>query len=97
VRGGGSGASWAEGVFMFRRFAITALVVCAQIAIAADSSVSALAPSGTRAVIGLHVRSVVDAPLVQTLTVEVLKAAGSSLTASSPFPGIDPLKDIARW
>jgi hypothetical protein len=78
---------------MFRRFAFTALVVCAQIAIAADSSVSALAPPGTRAVIGLHVRKVVDAPLVQSLTAEVLKAAGGSLMASSPFPGID-LKDI---
>jgi hypothetical protein len=78
---------------MFRRFAIAALVVCVRFAVAADP-IAEFAPPGTRAVIGVHVRKVVDSPLVQSLTAEVLKAAGGKLNMSSPFPGVDPLKDV---
>jgi len=79
---------------MLRRLAVAALVICVRFANAGDGSISEFAPPGTRAVIGLHLRSIVDSPLVRSLTAEVLKTAGGKLTTSSPFPGIDPLKDL---
>jgi hypothetical protein len=79
---------------MLRRFAVAALLVSVRFASAADGSLAEFAPPGTRAVIGLHVRSILDSPLVQSLTAEFLKAAGGKMPATALFPGFDPLKDL---
>jgi len=78
---------------MLRRFAFAALLVSARLAPAADGPVPDFAPPGTRAVIGLHLRSVIDSSLVKSLGADMLKNAGA-WNASSSLPGIDPLKDI---
>src|SRR5579872_2531287 len=79
---------------MLRRFAFTAVVVCLPMALAADGPVPDYVPAGTRAVIGFHLRTIIDSSLVQSLGADLFKNAGAKWTASSPFPGIDPLKDL---
>jgi len=76
------------------RFAFAALAVCAGLAAAADGPVPDFVPPATNAVIGLHLRAVIDSGLVQSLGAEVFKSAGAAWTSSSPFPGVDPLKDL---
>jgi hypothetical protein len=79
---------------MLRRTAFTALVVCLRMAIAADGPVPDLVPPGTRAIIGFHLRTIIDSSLVHSLGADLFKNAGAKLNTSSLFPGVDPLKDL---
>jgi hypothetical protein len=79
---------------MLRRFAFAALLVSGRMATAASGPVPDFVPPATRAVIGFHLRSVIDSALVQGLGADLFKNAGASWTASTPIPGIDPLKDL---
>jgi hypothetical protein len=73
-------------------FAVPFLSLC----LSAADEVPALefAPPGTRAIIGLHLREVIDSPLVRGLTKELSQGAPGMWSFSSPFPGVNPLKDI---
>jgi hypothetical protein len=79
---------------MFRRFLFTALLLSGRMTLAGDGPVTDFAPPGTNAVIGLRIRAIVDSGLVQNLGSEFFKGATAKWTASSPLPGIDPLKDL---
>lgn len=79
---------------MFRRFLFTALLLSGRLALAGDGPVPDFVPPGTNAVIGVRIRAIVDSGLVQNLGSEFFKGATAKWTASSPLPGIDPLKDL---
>lgn len=79
---------------MLRRTAFAALAVCLRMAVAADGPVPDYVPPGTRAVIGIHLRTIIDSSLVQSLGADLFKNADAKWTASSPFPGVNPLKDL---
>lgn len=79
---------------MLRRTALTALAVCLRMAVAADGPVPGFVPPGTRAVLGFHLRTIIDSSLVQSLGADLFKNAGAKLNASSIFPGVNPLKDL---
>jgi hypothetical protein len=83
---------------MLRRFAFAALVVSARLATAADGPVPDFFPPAANAVIGIHLRAVIDSGLIQSLVQsfggDTVKSAGAMWTSSSPVPGVDPLKDL---
>lgn len=79
---------------MLRRFAFAALLVSVRLSVAADGPVPDFVPPSTRAVIGFHLRSVIDSALVQGLGKDVFQNVGASWSSASPIPGIDPLKDL---
>ena len=79
---------------MLRRFAFAALLVSVRLSIAADGPVPDFVPPATRAVIGFHLRSVIDSAFVQGLSGDWAKDARASFNSASPIPGIDPLKDL---
>ena len=77
-----------------RRFTFALVALSLRLAIAADGPVPDYVPPGTRAVIGLHVRAIIDSNMVQSLAADLFKDSAAKLNVSSPFPGIDPLKDV---
>lgn len=79
---------------MLRRTAFAALAVCLRMAVAADGPVPDYVPPGTRAILGFHIRTIIDSSLVQSIGADVFKNAGAVLNASSLFPGVNPLKDV---
>jgi hypothetical protein len=76
------------------RFAFAALVLSARMAVAAEGPVPNFVPPTTRAVIGIHLRSVIDSGLLQSLGADLFKNAGASWTSNPQIAGINPLKDL---
>lgn len=79
---------------MLRRTAFAALAVCLRMAVAADAPIPGFVPPGTRAIVGFHLRTIIDSSLVQSLGADLFKDAGAKWNASSPVPGVNPLKDL---
>jgi hypothetical protein len=79
---------------MFRRFVLAVLMVSAPLAAAGGGPVPDFVPPGTRTIIGIHLRTLIDSPLVQSVAADLFKNAGAQWSASMPFTGMDPLKDL---
>lgn len=79
---------------MLRRIVFALPLLSLRLLVAGEGPVPDFVPPSTRAVIGVHVRGVVDSALIQGLGAEFIQTAGAKWTASSPFPGFDPLKDL---
>ena len=52
------------------------------------------APPETRALIGIHLRSLIDSPVIRTLVHEFVPSGASKIPISSSLPGVNPLTDI---
>jgi hypothetical protein len=69
------------------------LLAVVRLAAAADSSLGAYFPPDTKAVVGVHVRSIIDNPLFADAIAEVRTKSAAILT-QTPLAGFDPLKDL---
>jgi hypothetical protein len=78
---------------LLRLFAIFALAVCAHVASAGDALLPDFAPPGTKIVIGIELRSILDSPMLHQYLADA-KVPSSIMMAQSPFAGLDPLRDL---
>jgi len=69
------------------------LLLLAGMAAAAEPVPSDLLPPGTKVLVGLSVRSLIDSPLLKGMAGDAAKMA-ASLTAEGPFAGLDPARDL---
>ncbi len=77
------------------RYPLYALLVISSCLCAADEAPSLeFVPPGSRAIIGIDLRSLIDSPLVRDLGRDILPGAASKWSISSQVPGVDPRKDI---
>jgi hypothetical protein len=76
-----------------RSCAVSILLLAAVSLHAADAALPGSFPAGTRVVIGLRVRSLVDALAAQGFAKEAQEKA-SGLLAQTPLAGLDPFHDV---
>jgi len=79
---------------LFRSSALIALLLSAQILVAADSSLPEYVPPNTKILIGIEVRGILDSDWGKQLVEQVKSAAGSDLLKQAAITGFDPLKDV---
>jgi hypothetical protein len=77
-----------------KRWPVVCLFACAvSAAVAADASLSELAPPGTKVTIGVNVRKLLDSPLASEIG-GADRDAATKMAMKGNLPGLDPFKDI---
>jgi len=79
---------------VLRACALTAFLLGASALWAADPSLPDYVPPGTKVLIGVEVRSILDSDLGKSVIDQVKTAAGDQWMKEMPLKGFDPFKDI---
>ena len=79
---------------MLRACALTAFLLASRALLAADPPLPDYVPPGTRILIGVEVRSILDSDLGKSVIEQVKTASGDQWMKEMPLKGFDPLKDL---
>lgn len=79
---------------MLRTCALTALLLAARVLLAADPPLPEYVPPGTKVLIGVEVRSILDSDLGKSVIEQVKTASGDAWMKGMPIKGFDPINDL---